>query len=215
VLEQGEVYPVGSTQAKPLNIRLLAATHQDLTKKVQEGSFRHDLFFRLNVFEIHLPALRDRLEDLPLLIDHFLRRLSVAGSVPPETLEFLRRQPWPGNVRELRNALEHAVIVAQGGNLLPEHFPEPASAPLAGADRPDQALAEWVRRHIGQNPGALYQETIRMTETALFAEVLKHVGGNQVQAARLLGLSRTTLRKKLAEYGFAQPDLPENSAEGP
>jgi two-component system nitrogen regulation response regulator GlnG len=215
VLEQSEVYPVGSTQAKPLNIRLLAATHQDLTKKVQEGSFRHDLFFRLNVFEIHLPALRDRLEDLPLLIDHFLRRLSAAGSVPPETLEFLRRQPWPGNVRELRNALEHAVIVAQGGNLLSEHFPEPASAPLTEAARTDQALADWVRRHIGQNPGELYQETVRMTEATLFGEVLKHVGGNQVQAARLLGLSRTTLRKKLAEYGFAQPDSADNSAEGP
>jgi two-component system nitrogen regulation response regulator GlnG len=215
VLEQGVVYPVGSTQAEPLNVRLLAATHQDLTKKVQEGSFRHDLFFRLNVFEIHLPPLRERLEDLPLLVEHFLRRLKASSVAPAGTLEHLRRQPWPGNIRELRNALEHAAIVAQGGALLPEHFPESATPFIAPASRPIQALTDWVRQHIGPDAGKLYQELMRMTEATLFAEVLRQVGGNQVQAARILGVSRTTLRKKLADLGFAPIDPSESLSDEP
>jgi two-component system nitrogen regulation response regulator GlnG len=213
VLEQGEFYPVGSTQAEPLNIRLLAATHQDLTKKVQEGAFRHDLFFRVNVFEIHLPPLRERLEDLPLLVDHFLRRLQGTSPLPPETLAYLQRQAWPGNVRELRNAIEHALIVAQTGAILPEHFPEPLTLPPTAGNLPGQALAEWVRQRIGSASGELYQETIRLAEATLLAEVMRFVAGNQVQAARILGLSRTTLRKKLAEHGLAAPDSAEGQSD--
>jgi two-component system, NtrC family, nitrogen regulation response regulator GlnG len=210
VLEQGEVYPVGSTQAERIDIRLLAATHQDLTRKVQEGSFRHDLYFRVNVFEIHLPPLRERAEDLPLLIEHFLRRLGASNTLPPETVAYLQRRPWPGNVRELRNALEHAVIVAQPGPLLPEHFPESGTAPGRDNDQTRGLLANWIQRRIAQQSGELYQETIRMTEAALLIEVMRHVEGNQVQAARILGVSRTTLRKKLVEHGMAQSDPSEN-----
>ena len=213
VLEQGEVFPVGSTQAEPLHLRLLAATHQDLAKKVQEGSFRHDLFFRLNVFEIHLPPLRERLEDLPLLAEHILRRLHSTSSLPAETLDYLAKQPWPGNVRELRNAMEHAVIVAQGGPLLPEHLPAPG-APLRQADAQIvQVLAEWVRRRIAENAGELYQETLRLAESTLLAEVMRAVDDNRVQAARMLGLSRTTLRKKLAELGLAPLDASESNLD--
>jgi two-component system nitrogen regulation response regulator GlnG len=213
VLEQGEVFPVGSTQAEPLNVRLLAATHQDLTKKVQEGSFRHDLFFRVNVFEIHLPPLRQRIEDLPLLIEHFLRRLRSTSSVPPETLTFLAKQQWPGNVRELRNALEHAVIVAQGGPLLPEHLPAPGATQLLPDDQFARVLAEWVRQRIARNAGELYQETIRLAETTLLGEVMRCVDGKRAQAARMLGLSRTTLRKKLAELGLAPLESPEGKLD--
>jgi two-component system, NtrC family, nitrogen regulation response regulator GlnG len=213
VLEQGEVFPVGSTQAEPLHVRLLAATHQDLTKKVQEGSFRHDLFFRLNVFEIQLPPLRERLEDLPLLAEHILRRLHSTSSLPAETLDYLAKQSWPGNVRELRNALEHAVIVAQGGPLLPEHLPAPGAPPRQANDETVQALAEWVRRRIADNPGELYQETLRLAETTLLAEVMRAVGDNRVQAARMLGMSRTTLRKKLAELGLAALDTSESNLD--
>jgi two-component system, NtrC family, nitrogen regulation response regulator GlnG len=213
VLEQGELFPVGSTQAVPLNFRLLAATHQDLTRKVQDGSFRHDLFFRVNVFEIHLPPLRERMEDLPLLVEHFLRRLRSTSSLPRETLDYLAKQPWPGNVRELRNALEHAVIVAQGGPLLPEHLPAPGATPLLPDDQLRQVLAEWVRQQIARNTGDLYQETIRLAEATLLAEVMRCVDGNRVQAARMLGLSRTTLRKKLAELGLAPPESAENKLD--
>ena len=213
VLEQGELFPVGSTQAVPLNVRLLAATHQDLTRKVQEGSFRHDLFFRVNVFEIHLPPLRERIDDLPLLVEHFLRRLHSETSAPTETLDFLAKQPWPGNVRELRNALEHAVIVAQGGALLPEHLPAPGAAPLQPNSQLARVLADWVQQQIARNPNELHEETIRLVETTLLAEVMRCVDGNRVQAARMLGLSRTTLRKKLTDLGLAPPEPPDSKLD--
>jgi two-component system nitrogen regulation response regulator GlnG len=213
VLEQGEVFPVGNTQSETLNVRLLAATHQDLTRQVQEGSFRHDLFFRLNVFEIHLPSLRERTEDLPLLVEHFLRLMNSSSPVPAATLAFLAQQRWPGNVRELRNTLEHAVIVAQGAPLLPEHLPAPGSVAIEPDDRLAQVLTDWVRQRIARNSGALHLDTINLVETALLAEVMRSVNGNRVQAARLLGLSRTTLRKKLAELGLAPPE-PSDALDG-
>src|SRR5207302_9619931 len=109
VLEHSEIMPVGGNQSQALNVRVLAATHQDLERRVADGSFRHDLFFRLNVFQIHLPPLRERREDVLPLAEHFLRRLE-PGALPlqPATGAFLAEQPWLGNVRELRNALEHA-----------------------------------------------------------------------------------------------------------
>ena len=124
VLEHNEVLPVGGNQPQPLNIRILAATHQDLARRVAEGSFRHDLFFRLNVFQIHLPPLRERAEDIAAA-GRALPAPLRAAALPllPETVRFLQSLPWLGNVRELRNALEHAAIVARGGPLLPEHFP--------------------------------------------------------------------------------------------
>src|SRR5262249_50979449 len=124
VLEHNEVMPVGGNQPQPINVRIISATHQDLPAKVADGSFRHDLYFRLNVFQIRLPPLRERTDDIAALAEHFLRRLEPRSlPLPAETARFLTGQPWYGNVRELRNALEHAVIVARGGPLLPEHFP--------------------------------------------------------------------------------------------
>src|SRR5207249_11646792 len=147
VLEHSEVLPVGGNQQQPLNIRILAATHQDLARRVAEGTFRHDLFFRLNVFQIHLPPLRERPEDVPLLAEHFLRRFEPrALPLLPETVRYLQSLPWFGNVRELRNALEHAAIVAGGGLLLPEHFPTLSSG-FAPADRAAQLgtlVKQWV-----------------------------------------------------------------------
>src|SRR5690606_34924405 len=130
------------------------------------GRFRHDLFFRLNVYPIHLPPLRDRVDDVPLLAEHFLRRFGVANPaavLPPDTVAFLQARPWPGNVRELRNALEHAAIEARGGPLRPEHFPAPAAAAAAGTvpDRLRSLVVEWVREQVraagGQEPAGLYQ----------------------------------------------------------
>src|SRR5205823_6591289 len=120
-LEHNEVLPVGANQPQPLNIRILTATHQDLGRCVAEGRFRHDLYFRLNVFQVPLPPLRERPEDVEPLAEHFLRRFEPnALPLPAETVRFLQSLPWFGNVRELRNALEHAAIVARGGPLLPE-----------------------------------------------------------------------------------------------
>ena len=208
VLEHGEVYPVGSSQAQALNVRVLAATHQDLEHKVAAGEFRHDLFFRLNVFRIHLPALGERRDDIMPLAEHFLRRLQpTALPLPATTVRFLMEQPWPGNVRELRNALEHAIIVARGGPLLPEHFPAagtltPPSAACGLTDAVRQWLDERLRAAAPDAPADLYGELLRQVEPPLLEEVMRRLQGNRFVAAQWLGLNRATVRKKLALYGL-------------
>jgi two-component system nitrogen regulation response regulator GlnG len=216
VLEHNEVMPVGASQPQSLQIRILAATHQDLARRVAEGHFRHDLFFRLNVFQVHLPPLRERPEDIPVLAEHFLRRFEPAAlPLLPETLHFLQGLPWLGNVRELRNALEHAAIVARGGPLLPEHFPTFALAP--GATTPAEQLAAAVRLWLaeqmkarGEAPADLYPELLRAIEPALFDEVMRRVQGNRWVAAKWLGLNRATVRKKLGLYGLTDAHRPQH-----
>ncbi len=222
VLEHNEVLPVGATQPQPLNIRILTATHQDLTRRVAEGQFRHDLFFRLNVFQIALPPLRERVEDIEALAEHFLRRFE-PRSLPllPETLRFLQSLPWFGNVRELRNALEHAAIVARGGPLLPEHFPTIAADPSGLS--PVEQLATTVRRWLAERlraggaipPSNLHAELLHVVEPALLEEVMRRVQGNRWGAAQWLGLNRATVRKKLAQYDLYQsPPTEADEEEG-
>jgi two-component system nitrogen regulation response regulator GlnG len=212
VLEHNEVLPVGGNQPQPINVRILSATHQDLQKKIAEGLFRHDLYFRLNVFQIHLPPLRERAEDIVALSEHFLRRLEPrALPLLPETVKFLGGQPWFGNVRELRNALEHAVIVARGGPLRPENLPPPGGAEGAGGGDGLTAavrawLAERVRRGQPELPTNLYGDLLREIESALLEDVIKRVQGNRWVAAQWLGLNRATVRKKLGLYGLAGAD---------
>jgi two-component system nitrogen regulation response regulator GlnG len=209
VLERQEVQPVGGSESQPVDVRIVSATHADLSAAVREGKFRHDLFFRLNVYPIHLPPLRDRVDDIPLLADYFLRKFGVAHpatALPADTLAFLKARPWPGNVRELRNALEHAAIEARGGPLRPEHFPEPSSAtgPASTADRLRSLVAEWVREQVqaleGREPADLHQKLIEAIEPAVVDEVLRQVDGNRLVAARWLGLARATVRKLIRKY---------------
>ncbi|HVS39108.1 MAG TPA: sigma-54 dependent transcriptional regulator [Gemmataceae bacterium] len=224
VLEHSEVLPVGATQPQPLNLRILAATHQDLARCVAEGRFRHDLFFRLNVFQVHLPPLRERPEDVEPLAEHFLRRFEPrALPLQSATLRFLQSLPWFGNVRELRNALEHAAIVARGGPLLPEHFPSFAldPSPATPAAQVDAAVRRWladrVREKGTEPPADLYTEMLRLVEPALLEEVMRRVQGNRWAAAQWLGLNRATVRKKLGMYGlYQQPqqEASDSDAEG-
>jgi two-component system nitrogen regulation response regulator GlnG len=208
VLEHNEVMPVGGNQSQPLNIRVLAATHQDLERRVAEGRFRHDLFFRLNVFQITLPPLRERREDILPLAEHFLRHIE-PGSLPllTQTAGFLQSLPWLGNVRELRNALEHAAILARGGPLLPEHLP---STPGVLSSNPAQQLAAavvaWLTDRIktagNEAPANLYQELLNGVEPALLEEIMRRIHGNRWVAAQWLGLNRATVRKKLAAHNL-------------
>lgn len=207
VLEHQEVLPVGGNQPMRINVRVLSATHQDLPAVVRKGEFRHDLYFRLNVFEIHVPPLCDRADDIPLLADHFLRRFGLGvGPLPEETIRHLQKRAWPGNVRELRNALEHAAIVARGGSLLPEHFPPPVTA--TGTESLPKRLAQmieaWVRDRIAvaasTEPTELYEEMLKIVEPPLLDEVLRHLNGNRLVAARWLGVARATLRKMIQKY---------------
>jgi two-component system nitrogen regulation response regulator GlnG len=209
VLERQEVQPVGASESQTVDVRIVSATHADLSLAVREGRFRHDLFFRLNVYPIHLPPLRDRVDDIPLLAEHFLRKFGVAnpsGAMPAETVAFLKARPWPGNVRELRNALEHAAIEARCGPLRPEHFPEPSTAtgPASTAERMRSLVAEWVRERVqalaGREPADLHQALIEEIEPAVLDEVLRQVDGNRLVAARWLGLARATVRKLIRKY---------------
>ena len=210
VLEHNEVLPVGGNQAERLNIRVLAATHQDLPRLVSANAFRHDLFFRLNVFQIHLPPLRERRDDIPALAEHFLRRFE-PGALPllPETIKFLTGLPWLGNVRELRNALEHAAILARGGALLPEHFPLTAAAgPVSPTEQLAASVRLWLAERIKESrpepPGNLYADLLRCVEPALLEDVMRRLQGNRWLAAQWLGLNRATVRKKLGLYELSQ-----------
>lgn len=207
VIEYNEMLPVGGNQPRSLNLRVLSATHQDLSRAVEQGTFRHDLYFRLNGFQIPLPALRERGDDLIELSEHFVRLLEPRSlPMPAETIHFMKSRTWPGNVRELRHALEHATIVARGGPLLPDHFPPPAAQPQ-GSDTQSTLAAlirRWVRERVvaagKDEPAALYEALLNISEPALLAEVLSQVDGNRLAASRWLGLARATVRKLIARH---------------
>jgi two-component system nitrogen regulation response regulator GlnG len=209
VLEHNEVFPVGGNQAQRLNVRILSATHQDLQSRVADGRFRHDLFFRLNVFQIHLPPLRERPEDIVPLAEYLLARQEPrALPLPEETVQFLTGLPWFGNVRELRNALEHAIIVARGSALSPNHFPRllsgptPVTASEQLAASVQQWLAERIQAQAPKAPENLFAELMDCVEPALLNEVIRLVRGNRWVAAQWLGLNRATVRKKLGKYNL-------------
>jgi two-component system nitrogen regulation response regulator GlnG len=221
-LEYGEILPVGASQPMKIDLRILTATNQDLGRCLAEGRFRQDLYFRLNGFQVHLPPLRERPEDIEPLCTHFLGRIRPSAlPLLPETLRHMQRLAWPGNVRELRHALEHAAIMAREGPLLPEHFPDPPDA--SGRTTPEQ-LAQLVRRWVGEcvksagdrPPQELYDALLRLVEPALLEEVMRRLKGNRLVAASWLGLNRATVRKKLALYGLADIDGEDpDSAEEP
>ncbi|HVA50255.1 MAG TPA: sigma-54 dependent transcriptional regulator [Pirellulales bacterium] len=204
-LEQQEVTPVGDVRPRKAAFRVIAATHRDLRKEVQAGTFREDLFFRLAVFEIELPPLRQRVDDIAPLAEHFLRRLHANGQAAfaDATIDELRRRPWPGNVRELRNAVEHAALLARSGTIYPEHLP-PICPPTANCavdvgTALGDAVRGWVAARLASAdaPVELYQQLLDTVEPPLFDAVLERTGNNRLAAAQMLGMHRATLRKKL------------------
>jgi DNA-binding NtrC family response regulator len=191
VLQHREVIPVGATESIPIDTRLLAATNRDLEEEIRRGGFRSDLFYRLNVIAVHLPPLRQRIDDVPILADHFLQRSAAMRSEPVKqlsasALEVLQEYSWPGNVRELENALERAVILCPGETIdvdgLPERVTERKPVPLV-ADRPPA------------NP------TLEAIEKAYIMWVLQSESGNKSRAAEVLGIDPSTLYRKLSRYG--------------
>jgi len=218
VLERQEVLPVGGTEMQRVNVRIVSATHADLCVAVADGRFHQDLFFRLNVYPIHLPPLRDRLEDIPELAGHFLRRFApTTPSLPADTLTFLQNRAWPGNIRELRNALEYAAIEARGSALRPEHFPAATTVPGLGTidERLASLVREWVRdrvRTAGEvEPANLHDKALAAIEPILVAEVLRQLHGNRLAAARWLGLARATVRKLIRKYDLG--DAPDDDGD--
>jgi DNA-binding NtrC family response regulator len=208
VLEQQEVTPVGDTRSRRTSFRVVAATNHDLRRECAEGRFRQDLFFRLAVFEIQLPPLRERREEIPQLAERFLRRSALVDQAPPhlldETVTELCRREWPGNVRELRNAVEHGALMARGRAIAPEHLPPPTFLDQSYGGSPTALLraaaAGWAQEQLASSrpQDDLYQRFLDATEPELFHAVISSTGGNRAQAAALLGMHRATLRKKLS-----------------
>lgn len=211
-LEQGEVLPVGADQPVKTRFRIVGASHQNLKQRVQEGEFRHDLYFRLCAFEIVIPPLRERADDIPLLVQYFASRLaSTPRAFAEETLAELARRPWHGNVRELRNAIEHAHVVARSGVVMPEHLPPPQPSFLTTSDgNHEQQLTEASRARADEllsDPdiaGNVYNRFLAEVERPLLVRAMDRFSGEYAPAARALGLHRTTLKKKLEDY-----DVPE------
>jgi two-component system nitrogen regulation response regulator GlnG len=216
-LEHGEVLPVGAGHPVMSDFRVVSATHQDLLAKVQRGEFRHDLYFRLSAFRVDLPPLRERRGDIRELAEHFLHlhgagRQTKLPVFSESALAELERRPWYGNVRELRNAVEHALIVARAAIVEPEHLPAPADASwMPGLARPEGVdaqiaglLLRWTESQLATGPqaGDLYEHLLRLVEPPFLRAALDAHHGQCAAAARALGLHRTTLRKKLEQYGI-------------
>jgi two-component system, NtrC family, nitrogen regulation response regulator GlnG len=211
VLEHGEILPVGGEQPVHSDFRLISATHQNLSRRVAEGKFRHDLYFRLITFEIEIPPLRLRREDIRALAEHFLEVFSAKNEVrspalSPEAIAELERRDWHGNVRELRNAIEHAMILARGGMIAAEHLPPPM-LPASAADTADQQaisalVRQWAEIQLQGSADVkdLYEQLLKLVEPPLFKTAMEHSGGQFIAAARKLGIHRTTLRKKLEQF---------------
>jgi two-component system nitrogen regulation response regulator GlnG len=205
---------VGGNETVRTDVRLIAATHRDLKAWSAEGKFRQDLYYRLSVFTIPLPALRERGDDLPMLVQHYLRRFSQelgkqVREITPEALELLRRYPWPGNVRELQGVLKQALLQATGTVLVPAFLPEllrappdPAANPVAETEA-DFSFEQYILQRLEEGSTALSAEAHQQLDRLLMRLVLRATKGNQVQAARVLGISRQTLRSKTRELGLA------------
>ena len=190
VLQQREVIPVGATEALPVDVRIIAATNRELEEEVRRGNFRSDLFYRLNVLAMDLPPLRDRRDDLLLLIDRFLQDLAnergiEVKALSAEALDAVMVYEWPGNVRELQNALEHATVLTKGSLIEPQHLPERITR---------QKKEPLVADRSQPNP------TLDLIERAYIMFVLQAEGGNKTRAAEALGIDPSTLYRKLSRY---------------
>ncbi|MCB9728904.1 MAG: sigma 54-interacting transcriptional regulator [Deltaproteobacteria bacterium] len=206
VLQEREIQRVGGTAPIAIDVRVVATTNRDLRRMVADGSFREDLYYRLNVFPIHLPPLRERMEDLPALVEAILARLAPrfghdACRVSRDALSALAAASWPGNVRELANVLERGVVLAPGGCIGTEHLVIDAPMESVGA------------RREGTRPAA--SETLEDLERQTILQVLDGCGGNRTHAAEQLGISIRTLRNRLRAYRERGVEVPEPASGVP
>jgi len=190
-LQEREVIPVGATKALAVDVRIMAATNRELEQEIERGTFRTDLYYRLNVIQLRLPPLRERAEDVPILARHFLESRAADDGQPPhiseDAMEALIQHDWPGNVRELENALERAAVVTRGGEITLASLPERVR------EAPPQRLGA---EDLSQNP------TMEVVERAYILWVLQAEGGNKKRAAEQLGIDPSTLYRKLSRYGI-------------
>ena len=191
LLEDKEVRPLGANQSEKVDARVVSASNRNLAEQVQSGKFRQDLYYRLNVIRIELPALRQRSQDIPLLVNHFLRKFAAGANhkvdgVAADAMAALKAYDWPGNIRELEHAIERAVLLGKG--------------PVIGMDDLPPAMAKKADLGILMVQGIAKQFTLADLEREYIGKVLESTQGNKTEAAKLLGVDRTTLYRKLEEY---------------
>jgi two-component system nitrogen regulation response regulator GlnG len=220
VLSDGTFYRVGGHQQLKANVRIIAATHQNLESRVREGSFREDLYHRLNVIRLRLPSLRERREDIALLARHFLAASAKQLGVEPkrlsdEALAYLEGLPFPGNVRQLENLCHWLTVMAPGQSVeladLPAEFRAPGAAPAADWL---SALEQEAERRLARGDSGILESMVRQLERALIGKALERTGGRRIEAAALLGMGRNTITRKIQELGIedAKPE-PEKGSE--
>ena len=213
VLSDGEFYRVGGQTPVRVDVRVIAATHQDLERRVREGLFREDLFHRLNVIRVHVPPLRERRGDVPPLARHFLeaaaRELRVEPKhLRPEVEAYLAGLEWPGNVRQLENTCRWLTVMATGREIHMEDLPVELQQQAEDGGRPgwEAELRRWAQGRLAQGEGGLLEDALPLLERTLVETALAHTGGRRQDAARLLGWGRNTLTRKLKELGMGSED---------
>jgi two-component system nitrogen regulation response regulator GlnG len=210
VLADGEFYRVGGHTPIKVDVRIIAATHQNLEKLVQDGRFREDLFHRLNVIRIHIPKLSDRREDIPKLLEFFLHKAAKELGVEPKTLRqdtssYLTRLPWPGNVRQLENICRWITVMASGREVLVSDLPpELVEDSSSGGTHEnwEQSLRNWTDRELGRGEKRILDLAVPAFERVMIETALKHTAGRRRDAAELLGWGRNTLTRKIKELGL-------------
>lgn len=211
VLQEQQFERVGGNETIRTNVRLIAATNHNVEKLVACGQFRPDLYYRLSVFTIRLPPLRERPEDLPLLVEHFVGRFSGelgkdVRQIAPETLEVLQRQQWPGNLRELQSVLKQALLRATGPVLAPNFLPPLPAKQTEEKPAATSAFPDWdrfIEGHIEARSQNVHALAVEAMERHLVTRVLRQTGGNQLQAAKILGITRGSLRTKIRALGIS------------
>ena len=212
LLQEQRFERVGGNETICTNVRIIAATNHNLANLAAAGQFRGDLFYRLNVFVVRVPPLREHMEDLTLLVKHFVERTSrdlrknIHG-VSPETMQMLLRHNWPGNVRELESTLKYAMVHASGNIITPDCLPDVlrmsgTTTQATAGDSVTLDVGQYSRRLLAANQFNVYHTVLSAVDRVVLGEVLRHTKGNQVEAARLLGVSRNTLRAKLRSLGM-------------
>jgi DNA-binding NtrC family response regulator len=208
-LQEGEIKPVGSAEIRRVNVRVVAATNRDLPAAVKAGTFRQDLYYRLNVVALELPALRDRREDIPLLVHHFLQRYAArygknVKRVTPAALEAMQAYSWPGNVRELENVTQRSVVLAAGEEVTLEGLPV-ALRPTGAEPAPRRFEIPFAKAK---------QEAIEAFERSYVADALTRTGGSVAEAARLCGLDKSNFRRIVRRYGLDAKSFRKSSGSG-
>ncbi len=222
LVQQQQFERVGGCETLQTDVRLIAATNRNLEEMVEAGDFREDLLYRLNTVTIHLPPLRERLDDIPVLLEHFvsryaaeLRRPELEG-ISPDAVELLRQYTWPGNVRELQSVVRRAILSTSGTVIVPDFLPKEvrgvgnSTLSPAGVDSEDAAHSElppsdlepFVEQRLAEGSTDLFAECIELLERYLLTRVLQETDGNQSRAAELLGITRGKVRDRIAAYGI-------------